>query len=35
MLRQIPYRVVYEVEEGTVYVYQVRPSRTPSRSSAR
>ncbi len=32
MLRKLPYRVVYEVEEGTVYVYQVRhTSRKPSK----
>ena len=32
MLHKLPYRVAFEVEEGTVYVYQVRhASRKPSR----
>ncbi|MBP8823275.1 MAG: type II toxin-antitoxin system RelE/ParE family toxin [Flavobacteriales bacterium] len=32
MLRKLPYRVVVEVEEDTVYIYQVRhTSRKPSR----
>jgi len=32
MLRKLPYRVAFEVEEGTVYVYQVRhTSRKPSK----
>jgi plasmid stabilization system protein ParE len=32
MLHKLPYRVVYEVEEGTVFVYQVRhASRKPSK----
>ena len=32
MLRKLPYRVVFEVEAGTVYVYQVRhTSRKPSK----
>lgn len=31
MLHKLPYRVAFEVEEGTVYVYQVRhTSRKPS-----
>ncbi|MBS1546186.1 MAG: type II toxin-antitoxin system RelE/ParE family toxin [Bacteroidetes bacterium] len=32
MLRKLPYRVAFEVEEGTVYVYQVRhTSQKPSK----
>ncbi len=32
MLRKLPYRVVYEADEDTVYVYQVRhTSRKPSK----
>lgn len=32
MLHKLPYRVAFEVEEGTVYVYQVRhTSRKPSK----
>lgn len=32
MLHKLPYRVAFEVEEGTVYVYQVRrTSQKPSR----
>lgn len=32
MLHKLPYRLVFEVDEGTVYVYQVRhTSRKPSR----
>lgn len=27
MLHKLPYRVVFEVEEGTVYIYQVRHTR--------
>jgi plasmid stabilization system protein ParE len=30
MLKKLPYRVVYELEDGTVYIYQVRHmSRKP------
>lgn len=32
MLHKLPYRVVFEVEDGTVYVYQIRhTSRKPSK----
>jgi len=32
VLHKLPYRVAFEVEEGTVYVYQVRhTSRKPSK----